>query len=94
MSRDRIAGITCYIFGGTSLLGLIYFALLPRAVALDFRGQMALSRFAFWMAACAAVVLFCGFFRQDKRIRMLTTIFGIAMSLLWLLISAGHLPVA
>ena len=94
MSRDRIAGITCYIFGGTSLLGLIYFAFLPKAAALDFRGQMALSRFAFWMAACAAVVLFCGFFRQDRRIRRLAIIFGIAMSFVWVVIAAGNLPVA
>ena len=94
MSRDRIAELTCYIFGGTSLFGLIYFALLPRAAAPDFRGQMALARFALWMAACAGVVLFCGFFRHDKTVRKLTVIFGGAMSFLWVVIAAGHFPVA
>ena len=94
MSRDQIAGMASYISGGISLFGLIYFALMPKAAALDFRGQMALSRFAFWMAAFAAVALCCGFFGQDSSIRILTIICGIAMSFLWVVIAAGHFPVA
>jgi hypothetical protein len=94
MSRDRIAGIASYISAGVSLLGLVYFALLPKAAALDFREQMALSRFASGMAAFAAVALLCGFLRQDSNTRILTIIFGTAMSFLWVVIAAGHFPVA
>jgi hypothetical protein len=39
MSRDRIAAIACYISGGTSLLGLIYFALLPKVRLLISEGK-------------------------------------------------------
>jgi hypothetical protein len=67
---------------------------MPKAAAFDFRGQMALSRFAFWMAIAAGVLLVGGFFRQDREIRFLTIIYGIAMCLLWVIIAAGHLPVA
>jgi len=55
---------------------------------------MALSRFAFWMAIASGVVFFGGFFRADPEIRILTILYGIAMSLLWLIIAAGHLPVS
>ncbi len=94
MSRDRIAKTACYIFGAIPIVGLIYFARVPKAAALDFKGQMALSRFAFWMAIAAGLVLFGGLFRQDREVRLLTIIYGIAMCLLWLIIAAGHLPVA
>jgi hypothetical protein len=94
MSRDRIAGITCYISGSVSALGLIYFTFLPKATAHDFRGQMALARFAVWMAIAAGVAFLCGFLRQDRELRILTVIYGVAMSLLWVIIAAAHFPVA
>jgi len=72
----------------------MYFARMPKAAALDFSGKMALSRFAFWMAIAAGIVFFSGFFRQDREIRILTMMYGIAMCLLWGIIAAGHLPVA
>ncbi len=75
------------------MLGLIYFARMPKAAALDFRGQMALSRFVTWMAVLAAIGLFGGFFRQDKEIRILTIIYGMGMCLMWVIITAGHFPV-
>jgi len=46
------------------------------------------------MAIAAGIVLFGGFFRQDREIRLLTIIYGIAMCLLWVIIAARHLPVA
>jgi hypothetical protein len=55
---------------------------------------MALSEFAFWMAATSGVVFFGGFFRADPEIRILTIIYGLAMSFLWLIIAAAHLPVS
>jgi hypothetical protein len=67
---------------------------MPKAAALDFRGQMALSRFAGWMALFAGVALFSGFFRQDSSIRIRTIIFGLAMFFLWVVIAAGHFSVA
>ncbi len=76
------------------MLGLIYFARTPKAAALDFRGQMALARFATWMAVLAAIGLLGGFFRQDKEIRILTIIYGTGMCLLWIIIAAGHVPVS
>jgi hypothetical protein len=94
MSRDQVAGITSYISGGISASGLIYFAHMPNAESFNFRGQMALSRFAMWMAILAAVTLLGGFFRQDRQLRILTIIYGIGMCLLWVIIAAAHLPVA
>jgi hypothetical protein len=94
MLVDRVAKITSYAFGGIPIAGLIYFARLPKAAALDFRGQMVLSRFAFWMAIAAGVVFFSGFFRQERDIRILTIMYGMGMCLLWVIIAAGHLPVA
>jgi len=94
MSRDRVARMVCYVFGTIPIMGLIYFARMPKAAALDFRGQMGLSRFAFWMAIAAGVVCFSGFFRQAREIRILTMLYGAGMGLLWLIIAAGHLPVA
>jgi hypothetical protein len=82
------------IAGGASLLGLIYFAVLPRPAALDFRGKMALSRLAGWMAALAAVTLAGGFFRQKRESRIMTILYGSAMCFLWVVIAAGNLPVA
>jgi hypothetical protein len=80
--------------GELQLLDWYIFARMPRAAALDFTGQMALARFAFWMAIAAGVVLFGGFFRRDREIRLLTIIYGVAMLFLRLIIAAGHLPVA
>jgi hypothetical protein len=94
MSRDQAARIVCHITGGACLFGLIYFATLPRPAALDFREQMALSRFAGLMAFLAAATLAGGFFRQERRGRIMTIVYGSAMSLLWLLIAAGNFPVA
>jgi hypothetical protein len=94
MSVDQVAKITCYSFGGIPIAGLIYFARMPRATGLDFRGQAALSSFAFWMAIAAAVVLFSGFFRRERDIKILTIVYGFGMCLLWLIIAAAHLPVA
>ncbi len=92
--RDRVAKIACYIFGGIPIAGLIYFARIPRPSSLDFRAQMALSQFAFWMAIASGVVFFGGFFRADPEIRILTIIYGIAMCFLWVIIAAAHLPVS
>ena len=94
MLRDRVAKIACYIFGPVPIAGLIYFARMPEVSTRDFTAQMALSRFAFWMAIASGVVFFGGFFRADPEIRILTILYGIAMSLLWLIIAAGHLPVS
>jgi hypothetical protein len=94
VSRDQAARIVCYITGGACLFGLIYFAALPRPAAFDFRGQMALSRLAGWMAVPAAVTLAGGFFRQERRSRIVTILYGSAMFFLWLVIAAGNFPVA
>jgi hypothetical protein len=74
MSVDQIAKVTSYSFGGIPIAGLIYFALMPKAAGLDFRGQMALSSFAFWMAIAAGVVFVSGFFRRERQIRISTII--------------------
>jgi hypothetical protein len=94
MSRDRIAKIGCYIFGGIPIVGLIYLARMPEVSTRDFTAQMALSQFAFWMAIASGIVFFGGFFRADPEIRILTIIYGIAMCFLWVIIAAGHLPVS
>jgi hypothetical protein len=94
MLRDRVAKIACYIFGGVPIVGLIYFAGLPEISTRDFTAQIALSRFAFWMATASGVVFLGGFFRMDPEIRILTILYGIAMCLLWVIIALGHLPVS
>jgi hypothetical protein len=94
MSRDRVAKITCYISGGIPIVGMIYFACIPKVSTRDFTAQMALSKFSFWMAIAAGIVFFGGFFRVDPEIRILTILYGIAMCALWLIIAAGHLPVS
>ena len=94
MSRDQAAGIVCYIAGGISLFGFILFARMPRPAALDFRAQMAVPRFAGWMAVLAGVTVLGGFFRQDRQTRILTIIGAAALFFLWVVIAAGNLPVA
>jgi hypothetical protein len=84
----------CYVSGGISALGVAYFAFLPKAAAHDFRGQMALSRFAAAMAVLAGATLLGGLFRQDRELKILTIIFGTAMCLMWITIAAAHFPVA
>jgi hypothetical protein len=67
---------------------------MPEVSTRDFTGQMALSQFAFWMAISSGVVFFGGFFRANPEIRIITIIYGIAMTFLWVIIAAGHLPVS
>jgi hypothetical protein len=55
---------------------------------------MALSRLAGWMAALAAVTLAGGFFRRERGSRIMTIVYGSALSFLWIVIAAGNLPVA
>jgi hypothetical protein len=73
---------------------LVYFPLLPRAAAIDFRAQMAASRFAGWMALPAAGTALSGFFRQDRKAKILTIVFGAGLCFLWVVIAAGNFPVA
>lgn len=94
MSRDQVAKLTCYMFGVFPIVGLAYFAFLPKPAPHDFRAQMTLSRFAFSMAGISALVFFCGFLRWEREIKILTLIYGAAMCFLWLIIAAAHLPVA
>jgi len=75
-------------------MGLVYFALLPRAAALDFRGKMAISRFATWMAISAAMAILSGMFRQARKAKLFTVVVGVGLCLLWIVIAAGNLPVA
>ena len=73
---------------------MVYFASLPRPAALDFRAQMAISRFAGWMAFLAAMAAFSGLFRQNRKARILTVVLGIGLCFLWVVIAAGNLAVA
>ena len=92
--RGHFARVVCYVFGVIVILGLLYFARVPRPSPLDSRAQIALSQFASWMAAASAVVFFGGVFRTEPQIRILTIVYGLAMSFLWVIIAAAHLPVS
>jgi len=46
MSHDDVSKIVSYAVSTVTLVGLLYFRHLPKPAALDFRGQMALSRLA------------------------------------------------
>lgn len=94
MSRDQVARIIFYIAGGLSIFGFVFFALAPRPAALDFGSQMAMSRFAGWMAVLAGVAILAGFFRQDQRTRALTVIGAAVLCFIWVVIAAGNWPVA
>lgn len=95
MSRDSVSRIMSYVFGAVALIGLLYFEHLPKPAALDFRGQMALSRVAFWVGIpTSATVVLAGFFGRERNAQLLTIIYGVGMLFLWLIIAAGHLPVA
>jgi len=95
MSRDNISKVVSYVFGGIAFAGLFFFTALPKAVALDFSGQMSLSRTAFWLGVpTSTAVVLAGCFRRERNARLLTIIYGVGMLFLWLIIAAGHLPVA
>jgi hypothetical protein len=95
MSRDDVSRIVSYVFGAVALVGLLYFRHLPRPAALDFRAQMAASRLAFWFGIpTSAIVVLAGFFRRERDAKILTIIYGAATLFLWLIITAGNLPVA
>jgi hypothetical protein len=95
MSHDDVSRIVSYVFGAVALVGFLYFRHLPKPAALDFRGQMALSRLAFWFGIPTSVtVVLAGFFRRERNAQILTIIYGAAMLFLWLIIAAGNVPVA
>jgi hypothetical protein len=95
MSRDDVSGKVSYVFGAVALIGLIYFRFLPKPAALDFSGQMALSRVAFWAGIPTSVtVVLAVFFRRERNAKLLTIVYGAAMLFLWEMIAAGNLPVA
>ena len=76
-------------------MGLIYFKQLPKPASLDFIGQMHLSRIAFWIGVPASsIVVSAGFFRRDRRTRIVTIIYGFAVLFLWLITAAGNFPVS
>lgn len=94
MSRDQVARIIFYTAGGLSIFGFVFLALTPRPAALDFRSQMAMSRFADWMAVLAGVAILAGFFRQDRQTRTLSVIGAAVLCFVWAVVAAGNLPVA
>lgn len=95
MSRDDISRMVSWVFGTVAFVGLMYFRHLPRPMALDFTGQMARSHLAFWLGIPpSAIVVLAGFFRRERKNKILTIAYGAAMLFIWLIAVAGNIPVA